>query len=58
MNNNNNFSDNNPKGKQTGNVKRKFNYNWIYLLLFAVFFVMWFMNSSDRPKDITWGKLR
>ena len=58
MNNNNNFSDNNPKGKQTGNVKRKFNYNWIYLLLFAVFFVMWFMNSSDRPKDITCGKLR
>ena len=60
MDNNNNFSENNPinKGKPAGNGKRKFNYNWIYLLLFALFFVMWFMNSSETPKDITWGKLR
>ena len=45
-------SNNSPIGKF------KFNFYWIYAILFAIFLIMQFYPSMESPKDITWGKLR
>jgi AFG3 family protein len=45
-------SNNSPAGKF------KFNFYWIYAILFAIFLIMQFYPSWESPKEITWGKLR
>jgi len=58
----NNKSTNGKKNKKNGNNsttgKFKFNFYWIYAILFAIFLIMQFYPSWESPKDITWGKLR
>ncbi|MGC8865286.1 MAG: ATP-dependent zinc metalloprotease FtsH [Bacteroidales bacterium] len=61
MEDNSNPSNGKKNNKNTNNSpvrKFKFNFYWIYALLFAVFLIMQFFPTWETPKDITWGGLR
>lgn len=47
------------KGGKPGNSnKGKFNFYWIYMLIAAVFFALFFFNRNGETKETTWNDLR
>ncbi len=53
------FLKNLNKGVKPGDAgKGKFNFYWIYMVIAAVFFALFFFNREGQLKEITWGDLK
>jgi ATP-dependent metalloprotease FtsH len=48
----------NKGGKPGDSNKGKFNFYWIYMLIAAVFFALFFFNRNGETKETTWNDLR
>ena len=48
----------NKGGKPSDSNKGKFNFYWIYMLIAAVFFALFFFNRNGETKETTWNDLR
>ena len=48
----------NKGGKPGDSNKGKFNFYWIYMLIAAVFFALFFFNRNGETQETTWNDLR